>query len=113
MKYVAKLLLAVVVVLVAIAAYWYWLKRATVKFTVSGAAPAAGGALSLAVATTSKADLDGLAGKKIVVHTKSLGKVTSTVAGYKTGAIMTAAGAYTGKAVYAADPGDYARVYLK
>lgn len=107
-----------VLVLMALA-YRHWLSMYTVVFAVHGAAAAGTGlALTVTMATAPTAiDYGKLVGKKVVVTTKSLGKITSTVAAAAltaagAGTITTAANAITAAAVYAPNDADTARVYI-
>lgn len=111
------LIAAVVVLVIAVLAYWYWFTKDTAKLTVTNVGVDSTGAATLTVSTKSKSDPSTWAGKKISVHTKSLGKFSSTITKASitngAGTVVTAASAYSGKAAYSADKSDYARVTLK
>jgi hypothetical protein len=115
MKLSRKTLLAVVVVLLLIAAYyWYWVARDTVKLTPTELTVAAsGGVISFKHAYSGKSDPATWAGKKVTIHTKSLGKIKTTVGTATASSLATAANAYTGSTPYVASVGDYARITLK
>ena len=107
------LIAAAVVLILVIIAYWYWFTKDTVKLVLTGLTVPAGGAVALVYTYSGKSDPSTWAGKKITIHTKSLGKIKSTVASATASGLTTAASAYTGSAAYAADKSDYARVTLK
>lgn len=114
-KQTRNLLIAAAVVLVlVIIAYWYWFTKNTVKLVLTALTPAAsGGVLTLAYTYSGTSDPSTWVGKKVTIHTKSLGKIHTTVASASASGLTTAASAYTGSTPYAADKSDYARVTLK
>jgi hypothetical protein len=71
------------------------------------------GTVLLTHAYSGKSDPTSWAGKKITIHTKSLGTIKTTVASATATTLTTATGAYTGSATYATSPKDYARITLK
>jgi hypothetical protein len=111
------LIAAAVVLILVIIAYWYWFTKDTVKLVLTGfaaaPAPAAAGAIALVYTYSGKSDPSTWSGKKITIHTKSLGKIKSTVASATASGLTTAASAYPSKGTYAVDKSDYARVTLK
>ena len=114
-KQTRNLLIAAAVVLVlVVVAYWYWFTKDTVKLVLTGLTPAASGsALTLAYTYSGESDPSTWVGKKVTIHTTSLGKIPTTVASASASGLTTAASAYTGSTPYAAASSDYARVTLK
>ena len=120
-KLVRNAVIAVVIVLILVAAYVIYLKKKTVKFTISEIAPASGAkgrvALTVSGAITSSAFPKGFVGKKITLYTKSLGTIKTTIASIGPAApgaesVTTAPVAFSQDFSYQASPSDYARVYL-
>ena len=113
----SSLTIAVIVVLVLLllAGGYYWMyTKYTVKLAVSNVAPgSSAGALTLTTTTKSTSDPSTWVGKKITLHTKSLGKIHSTVASATATSVNLPAGAYTGTATYTADASDHALITLK
>jgi multidrug efflux pump subunit AcrA (membrane-fusion protein) len=123
-KQMRIIMVAILVVLALVAiAYWYWRKYDNATLAVSAVAYKADGTVTVTATNkatgkaTGKNDPSSWAGKKIHVYTKSLGKISSTVAAVSSAngtlVIQTAPGAYMGSAAYSASQGDTAHVVLK
>ena len=107
-----RLLFAAALVALCLFIYFYWMTKDTVKIAFTGLTVSTGTVL-LTHAYSGKSDPTSWAGKKITIHTKSLGTIKTTVASATATALTTATGAYTGSATYATSPKDYARIILK
>ena len=112
------LLAAAVVLVMVVIAYWYWFTKDTVKLVVTGANAISNlgatvvGNLAVSYTTSSKSDPTTWVGKKVKLHTKSLGKINATILAADAAGFIILANP-TPTAAYAADSGDYARVVLK
>jgi hypothetical protein len=115
-----KLLTAVVVLavlaVIILAAYLWWTKD-TVRFNITGVAPASGAAGSVALTltgtTTSPLVPASWVGQTIRIYTKSLGLLKGTVASVGSGTLTTGPITFPAAFTYTAAPTDYARIFMK
>jgi hypothetical protein len=120
----ARIIIAVVILIVIIAAGWWWyVTKDTVKVALTSILPASAPAntntaLALTGTTSSKSSPATWSGRTVKIHTKSLGRLKSSVASATSATgggvtITTQPISFAGGFNYASDPADYARVYLK